>query len=178
VGSNVDSGCRPVLLLNALTDFTSGTTKTVTGVREAAPFGELGALKTKRSARDLKITEPVASLLKKYRKSLITPAKGLLFTSNGVDPINHNSFAKYYIKPHAVKVCTRWNGCYSGRHGAATTLYNQDGDVTAAYQVLANSLEIVMATYVKPDGEQGKAGQVKYEQTLSKAMKKKPKSIE
>ncbi len=146
-------------------------------VREAAPYGELGALKTKRSARDLKITEPVTSLLKKYRKSLIIPAKGLLFTSNGADPINHNSFAKYYIKPYAVKVCSRWNGCYSGRHGAAITLYNQDGDVRAAYQVLGNSLEVMMATYVKPDDQQGKAGQVKYEQALLKAMKKKPKSI-
>ena len=146
-------------------------------VREAAPYGQLGALKTKRSTRDLRITEPVTSLLRTYRKSLTTPAQGLLFTPDGAHPINHNSFAKYYIKPHAVKVCSRWNGCYSGRHGAATTLYNQEGDVRAAYQVLGNSLEVVMATYVKPDDAQGKAGQVKYEQTLLKAMKKKPKSI-
>jgi integrase len=146
-------------------------------VREAAPYGRLGALKTKRSARDLTITEPVMSLLKTYRKSLSKPAQGLLFMSNGTDPINHNSFAKYYITPDARKVCSRWNGCYSGRHGAATTLYNQDGDVRAAYQVLGNSLEVVMATYVKPDDEQGKAGQVKYEQTLLKAMKKKPRRV-
>ena len=141
-------------------------------VREAAPYGRLGALKTERSKRDLTITEPVTSLLKKYRKSLTAPAEGLLFTTKGADPINHNSFAKYYISPYARKACPRWNGCYSGRHGTATTLYNQDGDVRAAYQVLGNTLEVVMAEYVKPDVEQGKAGQVKYEQTLLKAMKK------
>jgi integrase len=140
-------------------------------VRETAPYGVLGALKTKKSKRDLHITEPVTSLLAKYRESLSTPAVGLWF-ANGDHPINHNSFAKYSIKPYAMKVCSRWNGCYSGRHGAATTLYSQDGDVRAAYQVLGNSLEVVMATYVKPDDEQGKAGQVKYEQALLKAMNK------
>ena len=141
-------------------------------VREAAPYGVLGALKTKKSKRDLIITEPVTSLLATYRKSLSMPAEGLLFVRDG-EPINHNNFAKYFIKPHAVKIVgERWKGCYSGRHGAATTLYNQDGDVRAAYQVLGNSLEVVMATYVRPDVERGKEGQVKYCETLLKAMKK------
>ena len=138
-------------------------------VREAAPYGVLGPLKTKKSKRDLTITEPVTSLLATYRKSLNNPTQGLLFEDNG-HPINHNGFAKYYIKPFAEKVCKRWNGCYSGRHGAATTLYNQEGDVRAAYQVLGNSLEVVMKTYVKPDVEQGRKGQTKYEQALLKAM--------
>ena|SRR5579864_1971559 len=145
--------------------------KGVLKVREAAPYGVLGALKTKKSKRDLDIIEPVTSLLATYRESLGNPASGLLFGNNG-SPINHNSFAKYYIKPFAEKVCKRWNGCYSGRHGAATTLYNQDGDVRAAYQVLGNSLEVVMKTYVRPDVEQGRTGQAKYEQALLKAMKK------
>jgi integrase len=147
----------------------------VLNVREAAPYGVLGLLKTKKSKRDLIITEPVTSLLATYRESLTTPAQGLLFVHDG-HPINHNSFAKYYIKPYAEKVIgDRWEGCYSGRHGAATTLYNQDGDVRAAYQVLGNSLEVVMAKYVKPNAEQGKAGQAKYEQTLLKAMNKESK---
>jgi integrase len=141
-------------------------------VREAAPYGVLGALKTKKSKRDLIITEPVTSLLATYRESLNNPAQGLLF-SNGGHAINHNNFAKYFIKPYACKVVgDRWKGCYSGRHGAATTLYNQEGDVRAAYQVLGNSLEVVMKTYVRPDVEQGKTGQAKYEQVLLKAMKK------
>ena len=72
-------------------------------VREAAPYGELGLLKTKKSKRDLIITEPVTSLLATYRKSLSTPAVGLLF-ANDDQPINHNNFAKYYIKPYAVKI--------------------------------------------------------------------------
>jgi integrase len=139
-------------------------------VREAAPYGMLGVLKTKKSKRDLDITEPVTSLLATYRNTLRNPKNGLLFQNGDGQPINHNSFAKYYIKPFAEKVCKRWNGCYSGRHGAATTLYNQEGDVRAAYQVLGNSLEVVMKTYVKPDVEQGRKGQAKYEETLLKAM--------
>ena len=143
-------------------------------VREAAPYGVLGQLKTNKSKRDLTITEPVTSLLATYRESLGNPKEGLLFESDG-HPINHNGFAKYYIKPFAEKVCKRWNGCYSGRHGAATTLYNQEGDVRAAYQVLGNSLEVVMKTYVKPDVEQGRTGQAKYEQALLKAMQQEKK---
>jgi integrase len=143
-------------------------------VREAAPYGVLGLLKTKKSKRDLTITEPVTSLLKTYSETLNNPTDGLLFVNND-HPINHNAFAKYYIKPFAEKVCKRWNGCYSGRHGAATTLYNQEGDVRAAYQVLGNSLEVVMKTYVKPDVEQGRTGQAKYEQALLKAMNKETK---
>jgi integrase len=139
-------------------------------VREAAPYGILGPLKTKKSKRDLNITEPVTSLLATYRATLGNPKEGLLFANGGGQPINHNSFAKYYIKAFAEKVCKRWNGCYSGRHGAATTLYNQEGDVRAAYQVLGNSLEVVMKTYVKPDVEQGRKGQAKYEEALLKAM--------
>jgi len=65
-----------------------------------------------------------------------------LFAHDG-HPINHNNFAKYFIKPYAEKVWSRWNGCYSGRHGAATTLYHQDGGGRAAYQVLGNSLEVL-----------------------------------
>jgi integrase len=140
-------------------------------VREAAAYGVLGLLKTKKSKRDLTITEPVTSLLATYRESLNNPKQGLLFENDG-KPINSNSFAKYYIKPFAKKVCKRWNGCYSGRHGAATTLYNQEGDVRAAYQVLGNSLEVVMKTYVRPDVEQGRKGQAKYEEALLKAMVK------
>jgi len=146
-------------------------------VREAAPYGMLGPLKSKKnSKRDLTITEPVASLLTTYRETLGNPTEGLLFQNGDGQPINHNGFAKYYIKPFAEKVCKRWNGCYSGRHGAATTLYNQEGDVRAAYQVLGNSLEVVMKTYVKPDVEQGRKGQAKYEEALLKAMKNGVKS--
>jgi integrase len=91
---------------------------------------------------------------------------------NGVDPINHNNFAKYRIKSKAGKVCLRWNGCYSGRHGVATRLYNQDGDVRAAYQVLGNSLQVVIQTYVEADTATGKVGSLKMQESLSKHLNK------
>jgi integrase len=146
-------------------------------VREAAPYGVLGELKTKRSKRDLTITEPVTSLMATYRKEHNNPAEGLLFTHDGAKPINHNTFAKTYITPFARKVCTRWNGCYSGRHGAATTLYNLTGDVRAAYQVLGNSLAVVQKEYIKPSVEQGQAGQLQYAQILRKVMKGAKKKV-
>lgn len=136
-------------------------------VREAAPYGVPGELKTKRSKRDLIITEPVTSLLKQYHTKT-----DLLFTHDGVTPINHNTFAKTYITPFAKKVCSRWNGCYSGRHGAATTLYNLTGDVRAAYQVLGNSLAVVQKEYIKPSVEQGQAGQLAMEKAFKRVARK------
>jgi integrase len=141
-------------------------------VREAAPYGVLGGLKTEKSKGDILITEPVTSLLKTVHKERGNPSAGLLFTHDGATPINHNTFAKTYITPFARKVCSRWNGCYSGRHGAATTLYNLTGDVRAAYQVLRNSLAVVQKEYIKPSVEQGQAGQLQYAQILRKVMKK------
>jgi integrase len=142
-------------------------------IREAAPYGVLGELKTENSKGDILITEPVTSLLKTYRKERNNPDDGLLFTFDGATPINHNSFARTNIKPHALNVCSRWNGCYSGRHGAATALYNQTGDVRAAYQVLRNSLAVVQKEYIKPSVEQGRMGQALYAKTLRKAARKK-----
>jgi len=140
-------------------------------VREAAPYGVLGALKTKKSKRDLDIIEPVASLLKSHHEASGKPTDGLLFQNDG-QPIDHNGFAKYYIKPFAKKVCNRWNGCYSGRHGAATAVYNQEGDLRGVFQVLGNSLEVAMKNYVHADVEQGRTALAKHGQRLLKAMQK------
>lgn len=143
-------------------------------VREAAPYGELGELKTEKSKRDLNIIEPVRTYIEAWHKVMGEPKTGLLFTSNGVDPVNSNSFARYRIAPAAKKVCARWCGLYSGRHGAATRLYNLTGDVRAAYQVLGNSLAVVMKTYVEADTEAGKAGLGMMSDALSKELNKKP----
>lgn len=146
-------------------DFDGGVLK----VREAAPYGVLGELKTEDSEGDLPIIEPVLTFIKAWHREMQQPKVGLLFTPDGKHPINHSDFAKRWIKPEAEKVCARYCGCYAGRHGAATDLYNQDGDVRAAYQVLRNSLEVVMSTYVKPKTEQGQAGLRKREQAFLKA---------
>lgn len=146
-------------------------------IREAAPYGVLGDLKTENSKGDILITEPVTSLLKAFRKERNDLAERLWFTHDGVTPINHNTFAKTYITPFARKVCPRWNGCYSGRHGAATTLYNITGDVRAAYQLLRNSLVVVKKEYIKPSVEQGQAGQLQYAQVLRKVMKTTKKKV-
>ena len=90
-------------------------------VREAAPYGKLSKLKTKQSQRDLHFGEDVRGFIEAWHHVMGEPKTGLLFSADGVDPINHNNFAKYHIKPKAVKVCSSWNGCYSGRHGRART---------------------------------------------------------
>jgi hypothetical protein len=54
----------------------------------------------------------------------------------------------------------------------ATRLYNQDGDVRAAYQVLGNSLQVVIQTYVEADTATGKVGSLKMQESLSKHLNK------
>jgi hypothetical protein len=147
-------------------------------VREAAPYGELGELKTERSKRDLNIIEPVRNYVKAWHLAMGEPKTGLLFTSNGVDPVNSNSFARYRIAPSAKRVCARWCGLYSGRHGAATRLFALTGDPRAAYQVLiiGNSLEVVMSTCVEPDTVAGKQGLGMVSDAPSKELNKEPKA--
>jgi integrase len=145
-------------------------------VREAAPYGVMGATKTKRSKRSLTIIEPVASFVKAWHKASGKPSTGLMFVNALGQTVDHNSFAKYQIAPTAKKVCPRWCGLYAGRHGAATSLYNLTGDIRAAYQILGNSLEVVMSTYVKPDQSAGEAGMGKYEAAL-KMVKKQPSRV-
>lgn len=142
-------------------------------VREAAPYGQLGETKTERSKRDLTIIEPVVSFLKTWHKASGKPKAGLMFTDAKGEPVDHNGLAKYRIAPTAKKVCPRWCGLYAGRHGAATTLYNLTGDIRAAYQILGNSLQTVMSTYVKPDKEAGEKGMGKYAAALKKSLKRK-----
>jgi len=127
-------------------------------ISRAAPYGHAGETKTEQSKRALDLIEPVKSLVAKWREESGKPRTGWLFKRPGGEPVNHNAFARRYIGPLAKKVCPRWCGCYSGRHGAATELYNSTGDVRAANQVLGNSLQVVMANYIKPDAAQGRAG--------------------
>lgn len=139
----------------------------VLSVREAAPYGHLGDTKTESSKGDLTIIEPVASLIAAWHEKLGKPASGLVFEGKDHNPIDTNSFNKYQIKPHAKKVCARYCGLYSGRHGAATTIYNLTGDMRATYQTLRNSLEVASKNYTKPDTQQGNAGRAMYAEVLA-----------
>lgn len=141
-------------------------------ITEAAPDGVLGDTKTERGKRALKLVEPVSSFITAWHDQCGKPSAGLLFTNGNGEPVNSSSFAKYHIAPQAMKVCPRWCGLYAGRHGAATTLYNQTGDIRASYQILGNSLEVVMSTYVKPDVAAGEAGMTKYAEVLKAATDK------
>jgi integrase len=141
-------------------------------ITEAAPYGILGDTKTERSKRTLKIIEPVTSLIKAWHEASGKPSAGLLFTKHTGEPVNHNAWVKYNIDPLAKKACARWCGLYAGRHGTFTTLYNQTGDIRAAYQRSGNSLEVLTDVYIKSDVSMGDAGALKQEAVLQDAMNK------
>jgi integrase len=141
--------------------------KTQLHVRLAAPYGHAGETKTEQSKRSLPLIEPVKSLVAAWRKECGGVTEGWLFTRPNGQPIDHTSFVARNIAPVAKVACARWCGCYSGRHGAATVLFELTGDARAANQVLGNSLPVVMKTYVKPSTEAGEAGL----KALEKAMK-------
>jgi integrase len=141
-------------------------------IRGAAPYGVPGETKTERSKRDLLLIEPVKTLVETWRKACGSPSNGWLFTRSTGQPVDSNDFSRRYIAPVARKVCPRWAGLYSGRHGAATRLYNKQGDSRAAFQVLGNSKAVVDANYIEPDQEQGIAGLRLAEQVIGDELKK------
>jgi integrase len=127
-------------------------------VQRAAPYGVPGDTKTLQSQRKLPLIEPVRSLIAAWRAECGGVTVGWLFSRRSRQPINHNEFVRKHIAPRAKAVCPRWCGIYSGRHGAATLLFDLTGDARAANQVLGNSLEVVMKTYIKPSTAAGEAG--------------------
>jgi integrase len=140
--------------------------KTQLHVRLAAPYGHAGETKTEQSKRSLPLIEPVKSLVAAWRKECGGVTEGWLFTRPNGHPIDHTSFVARNIAPLAKVACARYCGLYSGRHGAATVLFELTGDARAANQVLGNSLPVVMKTYVKPSTEAGEAGLKALERAL------------
>ncbi len=138
-------------------------------VRQSVVKGHPDQLKTEQSNRELPLIEPVKSLMAAWRAKCGAASAGWLFTRSNGQPIEHSNFVKVYVKPFAEKVCPRWNGAYSGRHGAATVLFELTGDARAANQVLGNSPPVVIKGYIKPSTAAGEAGLKLYEQALEEA---------
>jgi integrase len=138
-------------------------------VKQAVVKGHPDQLKTHQSEGSLPLIEPVKSLMTAWRAECGEPTSGWLFTRPNGQPIEHSNFVKKYISPYAKPVCPRWCGPYSGRHGAATVLFDLTGDARAANQVLRNSLPVVMKNYIKPSTAAGEAGLKLYEQALGEA---------
>ena len=137
-------------------------------VRQSVVKGKPEKLKTDDSERNLPLIEPVKSLLEAWRKECGGVKTGWLFTRPNTEPIEHSNYVGCYIHDFAKKVCSRWCGCYSGRHGAATVLFQLTGDARAANQVLGNSLAVVMENYIEPSTEAGAAGMKRLEQEHAK----------
>src|SRR5882762_3970246 len=138
-------------------------------VQQAVVKGMPGALKTDQSQGSLPLIEPVKTLMLAWREQCGGAVSGWLFTRPNGRPIEHSAFVAKHISPFAKAVCTRWCGCYSGRHGAATVLFDLTGDARAANQVLRNSLPVVMKNYIKRSTAAGEAGMKLYEHALEAA---------
>ena len=127
-------------------------------VRGAVVRGFAGDTKTPQSQRQLTLIDPVKSLLQQYRVQCANPENGWLFQNRAGGPCNMDSFLKHSIAPVVRAAGLPWYGIYAARRGAATNLVALTGSVSAAYQVLGNSLDVVMKKYVKPDQQAGMAG--------------------
>lgn len=137
-------------------------------IRRAVVSGVCGDLKTKRSKRDLRLIEPVKSLLNEWRTQSKGAGDAFLFTGRAGRPLNTSSFAKHCIKPDVEKAKLVFRGLYAARRACATNLVALTGNVNAAYQVLGNSMAVSMAKYVKPSVEAGDAGLQLLEQATQK----------
>lgn len=126
-------------------------------VRQAVVRGHAGETKTPQSQRQLTLIDPVKSLLAAYREQC-AGVQGWLFQNRAGGPCNMDSYLKHNVVPVIRKAGLPWYGIYAARRGAATNLVALTGSVSAAYQVLGNSLDVVMKKYIKPDQQAGMAG--------------------
>jgi len=127
-------------------------------VRQAVVRGFAGDTKTPQSQRQLLLIDPVKSLMAAYKEQCGNPTEGWLFQNRAGGPCNMDSFLKHRVTPAIHKAGLPWYGIYAARRGAATNLVALTGSVSAAYQVLGNSLDVVMKKYIKPDQQAGMAG--------------------
>jgi integrase len=126
-------------------------------IRGSVVRGHAGETKTEQSQRQLPLIEPVKSLVAGWREECMNPVEGWLFQNSG-RVINMDCFSKHHLAPVVRAAGIKWYGLYAGRRGAATNLVALTGSVSAAYQVLGNSLAVVMQKYIKPSKEQGLVG--------------------
>jgi integrase len=126
-------------------------------IRGSVVRGRPDETKTPQSVRQLPLISPVRELMAGWREQCMNPVEGWLFQNAG-RVINLDAFSKHHLKPVVVAAGLEWHGLYAGRRGAATNLVALTGSVSAAYQVLGNSLAVVMQKYIKPDQSQGLAG--------------------
>jgi integrase len=143
-------------------------------VRRAAPYGLPDEdTKTEGSARDLRIVEPVASLIREWLSACGSPSSGWLFSRPGNRPIDHSAFVARHIAPAAKKtIGARWSGLYGGRRGHGTAVTRLES-LTAARQTLGHSSETVTAAaYALPDIEAGTAGLELYGQAIVAELEK------
>jgi integrase len=127
-------------------------------VRGSVVRGHPDETKTPASVRQLPLIEPVKSLMAGWREECANPVDGWLFPNPSGDVRNMDSFLKHNVAPVVRAAGLPWYGLYAGRRACATNLVSLTGSVSAAYQVLGNSLAVVMAKYIKPSKEQGLAG--------------------
>jgi integrase len=127
-------------------------------IRGSVVRGHADETKTPQSVRQLPLISPVKELMAEWREECVSPVEGWLFPNPSGDARNMDSFLKHNVAPVVRAAGLPWYGLYSARRACATNLVALTGNVNAAYQVLGNSLAVVMAKYVKPSQQAGLAG--------------------
>jgi integrase len=127
-------------------------------VRGSVVRGHPDETKTPQSVRQLPLISPVKELMAGWREECMSPVEGWLFQNPNGDVRNMDSFLKHNVAPVVRRAGLPWYGLYAGRRACATNLVALTGDVSAAYQILGNSLAVVMAKYIKPDQQAGLMG--------------------
>ncbi len=108
-----------------------------------------GTPKTKSSARDVPMSEPVRAALVAHRSCCPNSgAEGLVFTSSARTPINSKNLARRILRPACVRLGLPPISWHCLRHSTATWLSESGATLRAAQDVLGQSdLETTLRTY-------------------------------
>jgi integrase len=127
-------------------------------VRGSVVYGRPDKTKTPQSVRQLPLISPVKELMATWRTQCMNPVEGWLFPNPSGGPRHMDAYAKHYLLTAVRGAGLSWMGLYAARRACATNLVALTGDVSAAYQVLGNSLAVVMSKYIKPSQSAGLMG--------------------
>lgn len=108
-------------------------------IRQSAVLGAIGTVKSKTSAADLPLPEPLAATLSDYRAAWTPNTTGLLFAREDGSPWNADVIRQRYFAPLLKRLGIEPAGFHAFRHAVATNLLAAGVPIHTAKSLLRHS---------------------------------------